>query len=146
MKLSPKTPDWASKLVEEVCKEYKRALPYKIIWSNKERNGSSGYTMYDYVGFDRAGRKVRVHSYISIVAGEDEDEYKVVILHELAHWILAKRSRGHHSKRFWLLVVDLNKKYGNVALAYKRDGSLYYGDNTSISRVKADEVFTAALS
>lgn len=111
MKSSKTAPVWAVNLVTQVCSDYKRALPMKFQWYNRNRKHSCGHTMYD-------GSKVHV------AAGTDEWEHRPVLLHELTHHLISKTRKGRkagHSLGFWKLYFELNAKYANIEDAYKRD-------------------------
>jgi predicted metal-dependent hydrolase len=45
------------------------------------------------------------HHHITITAGKDRRDAKLVLLHELAHWVLPDRE--HHGNMFWRTVFDL---------------------------------------
>lgn len=107
-------PDWAQELTIKVCKDYNR-WPPKIIWRNRYGKHSSGVTyVYKKRGFD-----------ITVRAGTDIDDQKLVLLHELAHYIVAKSKKGKresHSLRFWRLAFELYECYGvDRDMAYERE-------------------------
>lgn len=108
MRTTRSTPQWAIDLVEEVCKDYHRALPSQLKWYNStQSHWSSGWTR-TYTGeiFIRTGR-----------CGYDQE---LVLLHELAHHLVGKTKKGkkaHHNIKFWKLAFELYWKYG-VDLGY----------------------------
>lgn len=121
MKTTHTAPAWSIQLVQQVCADYKRALPDKLSWYDKNRVHTSGHTKY-----------ARWHglNQIHISAGKDEWEHRVVVLHELAHHIMGKTRKGTlqgHSLKFWRLLFDLAINYGNVDDLYKRDIELAQG-------------------
>ena len=67
------------------------------------RRGSSG-TAWPTLG--------RIH----VTAGTDRKDQKLVLLHELAHWLTPK---DHHSPRFWDKAWELYRRY-RVPLRYAR--------------------------
>lgn len=132
MKASGTAPEWAVALVIEVCAEYKRRTPDVLQWYNTSHPNTSGRALY-------SGKKIHIS------AGTDEWEHRIVLLHELAHHILAKggKRRGH-SKAFWELFIELNKNHGDVALAYKRDVVMHQ-EWFAGGRVKATEAFAGVM-
>jgi predicted SprT family Zn-dependent metalloprotease len=131
MKTTSTTPAWAVALVIEVCAEYKRRTPDKLQWYNTSDKSTSGRTLYN-------GAKIHIS------AGTDEWEHRIVLLHELAHHILAKGGRRKgHSKAFWELFIELNKNHGDIALAYKRDVVMHQ-EWYDGGRIKATEAFSYA--
>lgn len=92
-------PEWATPIIKEICFLYTRKLP-KMKWMKRNRTCTSG---------------VCYSKHIVICAGTDLLNQKQVLLHELAHWILAKRRRRGrrygHSVRFYKLLFDLLKYY-----------------------------------
>lgn len=130
MKVSKNFPTELVELIETVCKDYHRALPYKLLWSHKKRKSTSGYTSYS------------TKPYISIISGDEPWQYRTVVLHELAHHILSKRKPQGHTVKFWELVVELNEKYGDLEHMVKRELDLYEDD---AYRMKARQVFADRL-
>ena len=113
MRVTTTAPDWARPLVEQVCADYKRALPEKLQWYNTKEKHTSGHTRY-------SGK-------IHVSAGTDSWEHLPVLLHELAHWIIGRTPKGRragHNLAFWQLVAQLNAKHGDLGLAFKREVSL----------------------
>lgn len=129
MKTTSTAPTWAVELVVEVCAAYKRRTPDLLQWYATKEKYSSGHASY-------SGKKIHIS------AGTDEHEQRVVLLHELAHHILAKRGRQGHSKRFWELFIELNIKHGDIKKAYWRDVEMATKFRPG-TRVKAIEAFAA---
>ena len=79
--------------------------------------GSSGYAT-----------AFRIH----VTAGTDRTDQKLVLLHELAHWLTPK---DHHSPRFWDKAWELFRRYG-VPLRYAkvREGNYRKGALVAASR------------
>lgn len=104
--VSKQTPQWAVDFVQQVCKDYKRALPLEFKWINDHHsNWSSGWTAYD-------GSKILIR------AGHDGYDQELVILHELAHHIVSKsKKKLGHSIKFWKLAFELYDRYG-IELGY----------------------------
>ena len=103
MKTTKTAPVWAVKLTEQVCKDYKRKTPYKLQWYNRTRRTFTS-------GFTRWGGKE-----IHISAGSDGYDQELVLLHELAHYLVMKTKKGRkesHSLRFWRLAFELYDRYG----------------------------------
>lgn len=105
MQTSSTMPQWAIDLVTQVCKDYKRRLPYRVDWYNSNKDGKQYTNGTTWTYEDR----------IFIRAGFDKYDQELVLLHELAHYIIAKSKRGlreGHSLRFWKLAFELYFKYG----------------------------------
>lgn len=115
---SPGTPLWARELVAAVCAERAAEPPARVRWSRRERTASSGVTR-------------RTEGSISVVAGRDEIDQRVTLLHELAHWLLPATSRRrrrapHHDRRFYAIAFDLYRSHGLTdAEALSREASHY---------------------
>ena len=112
-------PTWAQELVMQVCEDYKRAKPTEFRWRNmKTRRSSSGHwnwtQLYNWRNGSRHLRGV-IQTKITISAGTTGKDHKEVLLHELAHHIVAKTRQGRkagHPVRFWKLHYELCKRYG----------------------------------
>lgn len=114
MKSSKTAPEWAVNLMIQVCADYNRALPKKFQWFNRSRQETCGHVSF---------HQNKLH----VAAGKDDWQHKPVLLHELAHWIMGKTSKGRkagHNKKFWQLFWELNETYGSLELAYERDVKL----------------------
>ena len=129
MKHTNTTPTWAVQLVTQVCKDYNRVLPKKLQWYNSTRSSwSSGFTWYD-------GHKIHV------TAGRDQYDQELVLLHELAHYLVCKTKKGRkesHSIRFWRLAFELYDRYG-IDLGY----AIYREDHY---RAKASQAYAEVLA
>jgi hypothetical protein len=113
------TPQWAVELTNQVCKDYKRALPQKFQWyQSKTSSNSSGRTWARQRVWGRW-----IPSKVHVTAGTDLQDQKLVLLHELAHHICNKRhKREAHSIRFWRLAFELYERYGiDMQYAYERE-------------------------
>jgi predicted metal-dependent hydrolase len=98
-------PEWAKELTERVVKENSRRKVPPIAWRKVSRSCSSGKArMYS----QKSG--YMKYSCILIRAGTSEQDQKLVLLHELAHWMCSRGER--HSMKFWRLAFDLYAKYG----------------------------------
>lgn len=103
MKTTKSMPKWAAELTEQVCADYKRALPRKVQWYRRTRHNFTS-------GFTRWGGKE-----IHISAGAYEYDQELVLLHELAHYLVMRTKKGRresHSMRFWRLAFELYDRYG----------------------------------
>lgn len=127
MRTTRNTPQWAVELTTQVCKDYKRALPEVLQWYIKGprywqdvRVYSSGRTWRKQKAWGR-----KYPSKIHISAGIDEADQELVLLHELAHHLLNRTSKGRresHSNRFWKLAFELYDRYGvDLDFAWKRE-------------------------
>lgn len=93
------TPAWATKLVDTVCRSYGYSLKRPtLVWrQSKTKSYTSGFT------YDRGNRVV-------VTAGTDPVQHKVVLLHEMAHWLAGPGVR--HSPAFWDIAYDLYSTHG----------------------------------
>lgn len=123
MKVTKTCPQWAIDLATKVCKEYKRALPKQLQWYQSKRSTHSS----GHAGWGK----------IHITAGTDEQDARLVLLHELAHhinqktqkqkqrYVLHKRNTRvfeGHSIRFWRLAVNLYRDNGiDMEYAFDRE-------------------------
>ncbi len=83
-------PEWATELIEKIMAYKKRSQRPKVKWIRRNRRSTSGICYFKS---------------ITICLGNDESEWKQILLHELAHWL--GRRKWHHNKKFWLLLKDL---------------------------------------
>lgn len=108
MKTSKTMPDWAVELVKQVCKDYNRTLPARVQWYRRRfRKHTSGFTRW-------GGKEIHIS------AGSDEYDQELVLLHELAHYLVMRTKKGRHeshSIRFWRLAFELYDRYG-IELGY----------------------------
>ncbi len=93
-------PKWAQELtintiIHLQSKGYKSELP-ELKWRHGKHRSSSGICCQ--------------HDHITITAGHDRKDSKLVLLHELAHWVLPDNE--HHGDNFWRLAFDLYKFNG----------------------------------
>ncbi len=96
-------PDWARAIVTTVCGEASVAPP-QVTWRRRSRPTSSGVTR-------------RSDAAISVVAGSDELDQRLTLLHELAHWIgpaprRRRRRVAHHDAAFYALAFSLYRRHG----------------------------------
>lgn len=94
-------PKWAqelalSALVYLETKGYKVEVP-PIHWRHSKYNNSSSGICYQ-------------HKHITVTAGKDRRDAKLVLLHEIAHWVLPDKE--HHGDNFWRLAFDLYRTNG----------------------------------
>jgi hypothetical protein len=80
-------PDWAVKIVEEVCAEHNRTIPGLKFRQSRKHALSSGSMWF------KSNR-------IVVTFGTSGSDHKQVLLHELAHFLSDKRG---HGKEFYLL-------------------------------------------
>ena len=97
-------PAWARDLVLRTCADAGVAEP-RVAWRHRDRVSSSGVTR-------------REPGTISLVAGTDERDQRLTLLHELAHWLTLpagpKRARGrarHHDAGFYSVAFALYRRH-----------------------------------
>jgi len=89
------------------------------------RRGSSGYA---------APTANRVH----VTAGTDRTDQKLVLLHELAHWLCDVGE--HHGARFWDKAWQLYRRYRvPIRYARKREGNYRKGAALAYARSRPEK-------
>jgi hypothetical protein len=101
MPIAQQPPAWAELLIERVCAAHRRRVP-PLRWRRRTQPWTSGALYYDGTG-------------MSIVAGTDVRQLRMVLLHELAHYLVGPTHQ--HDERFWRRCWELYRRYG-VDLAY----------------------------
>jgi hypothetical protein len=104
------TPEWAEQLAAETVKAYGLDMP-EIKWRQSEDSERT------------SGRVNRHKSELVITAGSDEQDQKMALLHELAHWV----TTGHHDTEFWVVAFDLYEQHGLSQYAIGREGDYMAG-------------------
>lgn len=99
-------PRWAQDLTIQVAiDEGRDALP-DLTWRHRQGQHTSGHTKHrDYGGG------------VVITAGKCRKDQKLVLLHELAHWLLP---HVRHNGEFWDKAWELFHRY-NVPIRYARE-------------------------
>ena len=122
-------PKWASALVCRVAEDEGIAVPPRLTW-RRSRTGwlSSGHTKSDL-------RK----PHITVTAGKSRKDQKLVLLHELAHWLAGPDA--HHGARFWDQAWTLYRRYKvplRMALqrerTYRKEAAVAYRRNMQAQR------------
>jgi hypothetical protein len=95
-------PDWALKLVEEICADA-GARPPRLLWRSRRGEASTGLAR-------------RADGIVAVRAGTDPLDQRLTLLHELAHWLTpAARRRGrsvHHGRAFYAIAFELYRRHG----------------------------------
>lgn len=112
-------------MVLRVCTETDADGMPMISWHRGSAYLSSGRTW--------PGRKFCRRGRIHVTAGSNTRDQRLVLLHELAHWLLPPGE--HHSERFWTLAFLLYRRYG-VPLRYAEQRERDY----RVGAVKAAKV------
>lgn len=129
MKIIGDAPDWATELFEKVCKDYNRGLPSQFVWKKRNSQYTTGttYPSWDrrYVKTKTGLKSINWYGEVVVRAGKDEQDQKLVLLHELAHHVVARSKSGRgqgHTIKFWKLAFELYERYGvDMDYAYKRE-------------------------
>ena len=112
------TPNWAQDLILDAIlflqsKGYNSELP-DIKW-RKPMSRYSGNRCTNSSG-------VCYRTHITICAGKNRVDCKLVILHELAHWVLPQSD--HHSNIFWDVAWMLYREYKlPIRYCFKREAA-----------------------
>ena len=105
-------PVWAERIVREVARSRRRRVP-ELSWRRTRRLRSAGSADSPL----RAGV-----GGISIAAGRDPVDQRLVLCHELAHW-LGPPAEGHEMA-FWLRAWQLYRRYRvPIHYALAREGA-----------------------
>ena len=86
-------PAWAGRIVADVTTEAERPYPPIVVWRRGRGTYSSGGAERDR---------------IVVTAGTSRADQKIVLLHELAHWLT---SGAHHNPTFWIEAWRLFLRY-----------------------------------
>ena len=130
---NPDMPTWAKELAIQAVEENSRRKVPPIAWRKSSIGCSSGKArMYSQKsGFMK-------YSFILIRAGSSEQDQKLVLLHELAHWMCSRKE--HHSMKFWRLAFDLYAKYGvdseyakQRESSYKKKATFVIAERSNVS-------------
>jgi hypothetical protein len=107
---SPNVPVWVQKMINQTAKDWSVPVP-PIKWRrSKINNWSSGRTF---------------HHRIVVTAGKDRQDQKLVLLHELAHWIMKHGPEPDgwgHTAAFWRVAFDLFAEHKLIKYATSREG------------------------
>ena len=107
------TPNWASNLLKEVLKDYHCNRKPELNW--RHSHSKKGEWSEKYQCFMGHRQKSLLSSgccnktRIAITTGSSRKDQKLVLLHEIAHWLMPQGE--HHGKAFWDLAFDLYRKY-----------------------------------
>ena len=148
-----KTPNWAIQLIELVLSDHKHDKTPKLVWRRKhERKIKWGDKMLKI-----KGSKPKCSSgscdlkEITINAGKIKKDQKLVLLHELAHWMLP--SGEHHGKAFWDLAFELYRKYKipmyyalNREKNYRQEAKFAYRRNRKLNKEETKKVFQEEIN
>lgn len=109
----PNPPQWAQDLTIRVALDEGRDMLPELTWRrSKCSECSSGHAMLD-------GR-------IVVTAGKLRRDQKLILLHELAHWLMPDDE--HHGPSFWDKVWQLYHRYGvPIRYAKEREGNYRKG-------------------
>ncbi len=123
-------PKWAQELVIRVALDEKRERLPDVTWRRRNGTTSSGYTLYSTLKCpDRC---------ISLNAGKERRDQKLVLLHELAHWLIPEDQ--YHSPTYWDKCWDLYYRYGvPIRYALKRERDYRKGAVAAYKRRKENK-------
>ncbi len=102
----PPPPQWAQDLAIRVALDEECVTLPEITWRRSKWNDLSS-------GHSKNGQEA-----ITITAGKDRKDQKLVLLHELAHWLMP--GDEHHGSAFWDKAWQLYRRYG-VPLRYAKE-------------------------
>ena len=146
MRTSP--PRWAADLAARVCAEAGVAVP-RLEWlpaSSVPKRLRSRRTTYRIAGLTldpnrelSAGSTYFGEETIRVWHGTLRASQRLVLLHELAHWIV----RGFHTDRFWDEALRLYKRYAPTGLAFAVESEARYRTGALRAAVRAGLVSAA---
>jgi len=103
-------PAWAERIVRDVARARRRPAPI-LRWRKTRRRRSAG----------SADSHLHKDPVVSMAAGRDVVDQRLVLLHELAHW-LGRPDEGH-THAFWVRAWRLFRRYRvPVHYALAREG------------------------
>lgn len=106
------TPAWAERIVREVARARRRPPP--VLRWRRARTRRSGGSAHSHLRRDGG--------VISVAAGRDPIDQRLVLCHELAHW-LGRPDEGH-TLAFWLRAWRLYRRYRvPIHYALAREGA-----------------------
>ena len=125
-----KKPKWAEEIILSVCKEYNLSEP-KVNWRRSHKQKKGFYTesngnnipIFKPKRYFSSGVAYTTENEISITAGSERKDQKLVLLHELAHLISPKEE--HHGKVFWEIAWKLYRQY-KVPINYAKEREYSY--------------------
>jgi hypothetical protein len=94
-----KPPAWAERVISEVARSSRRSPP-EMHWRSTRRRRSAGSACDEPSGEADT---------ISIAAGRDPIDQRLVVCHELAHWLVGPADG--HSPRFWRRAWQLYRRF-----------------------------------
>ena len=113
LKKANPAPEWAKCLIEDVCDAYNVPVPnYKWFIGKRQDRLSTGWAYHHTSPYADRGIKIN--------AGTEEAEQKIVLLHELSHWIGMEQGE-HHNAKFWRRAFELYETYGDIQAAIERE-------------------------
>lgn len=81
--------------------------------------GRNGQKLYKY---KHTGRRIVFRGSVAVSAGTSEQDAKLVLLHELAHWVCTRGKAVGHTVRFWKMAYELYDRYGvDMKYAFERE-------------------------
>ncbi len=117
-------PKWAQELTIRVALDEGQDTLPNLVWKHANRLPSSGHWN-------------NMTNTATIRAGKDRKDAKLVLLHELAHWLAGHKEWRWHSACFWDKAFDLYHRYGvPMAYAKKREEGYMKGATLAYRRLK----------
>ena len=118
-------PQWAQDLTLRVALDEDRDTLPAITWRRSRWSDMS------------SGHSKNEEDAITITAGKDRKDQKLVLLHELAHWLMPKNES--HSPAFWDKTWQLFRRYGvPMRYARQREGAYRKGAVAAYHRQRRD--------
>lgn len=127
-------PEWAINLINEVKQSADmRDRTLILCWKRSQSWYSSGRTSWP------KGTKIRSQAKadtISITEGNSLIDAKMVVLHELAHWLISET----HTDRFWILAFQLYAIYmpEHLETIKQREGDYKKRSSIGYAAMKGD--------
>jgi hypothetical protein len=131
-------PGWALELAAEVCADA-GVPPPRLTWRRRSSEQSTGVARRD-------------GGVVSVRAGTDPIDQRLALLHELAHWLAPRPSRGrrgraeHHGRAFYSIAFELYRRHGIPADDALRLESARYRSSLGHAAALGIEGAAAALA
>lgn len=102
-------PVWAQQLITRVVDHANLKDSPTVLWRTTDTSYCSSGVCYLNIGT------------IKIIAGREKDDQKLVLLHELSHWLV----NDTHTEEFWLKAWELYRQH-HVNIDYALNRECYY--------------------
>ena len=119
-------PRWAGELAFRVAADESRRWPPNISWRRRKRPVGWHPDSWKMQRMKFSTGHCKHNGSITITASGPRHEQVLVLLHEMAHWLLPHGE--HHGSAFWDKAWELYRRYGvPIRYAKQREGNYRKG-------------------